>query len=177
MRSVSVCSLSRSVFAGLILLLISACAGRQETGTPPGLDGNEMYGQSDMEWVLENISIFATRTDLIRPDRATVRFLHGVREPVRITIFMGSWSVVAQIHVPELFAALRAADNRRLAVRVVGLDRRLRDRDGLALEYGIDTSLTIVIENRGLELGRIIEVPASDAAGDVVAILRSTLNR
>jgi len=175
MRWVPANSRLRTLLAGLCVVAVAACTPRQEAGTPPGLDGNEMYGQADMEWVLENISIFGTRTDLIRPDRASVTFLHDLRESITVTVFMGSWDVNAQIHVPELFAALREAENRRITVRIIGLDRRLRDRDGLAMNYGITASPTFVIEHRGIEIGRVIETPTRDAASDIMAIVQNAL--
>jgi hypothetical protein len=161
----------------IIITLLVACSTRRSPGTPPGLDGNEMYGQSDMEWVLENIVIFRTRTDLIRPDREAVRFLSQLRERITIKVFMGTWSVDAQIHAPELFSALQETGNRRVTVEVIGLDRRCRDRDGLSLTYGIVAPFTLVVEQNGIELGRVIETPVRDAASDVVAILQTSLGR
>lgn len=139
------------------------------------MDGNIMYGQGDMEFVMENIAIFRTRTELVRPDQEAVRYLQDLRERVTILVFMGSWCVDAQMHVPVLFKALQQADNKRITVRVIGLDRRKKDRDGLSETYGIDLTPTFVVEYKGREIGRIIEVPSRDAASDVVSILQGTL--
>ncbi len=141
------------------------------------MDGNIMYGQGDMEFVLENIAIFRTRTELIRPDPKTVRYLRDLKDRISIIVFMGSWCVDAQIHVPVLFKALLESANDRISVRVIGLDRRKKDRDGLTVEYGIEYTPTIVVEYKGREIGRIIEVPSVDMASDVVSILQSTLSR
>jgi len=158
-------------------LSLTACSPREEPGTPPGMDGNILYGQADMEYVLENIAVFRTRTDLIRPDPATVAYLRNLKTRITLKVFMGSWSVDAQIHVPELFKALLEANNDRITVRIIGLDRRKKDRDGLAEMYGIELTPTIVVEYKGREIGRIIEVPSKDAASDVVSILQGTLGR
>ena len=158
-------------------LLLTACSPREEPGTPPGMDGNILYGQADMEYVLENIAVFRTRTDLIRPDPSTVAYLRNLKKRITLKVFMGSWCVDAQIHVPELFKALLEADNDRISVCVIGLDRRKRDRDGLVEKYGIELTPTIVVEYKGREIGRIIEVPSKDAASDVVSILQGTLGR
>lgn len=159
------------------LFLLSSCSSRQESTSPPGLDGNEMYGVSDMEWVLENIAVFRTRTDLITPNRTAVEYLRGLKEPITLKIFMGSWSVTAQVHVPELFKALQLADNRYITVQVIGLNRRLLDVDGLAEIYDVTDTPTFIVVYKGRELGRIIETPAKDAATDVVSILHATMGR
>jgi|GEM_PF-1065734 len=164
----------RSKLITVTLFLLCACSSGT-SGTPAGMDGNIMYGQGDMEFVLDNIAVFRTRTELVRPDREAVRYLQDLRERVTILVFMGSWCVDAQMHVPVLFKALQQADNKRITVRVIGLDRRKKDRDGLSETYGIELTPTFVVEYRGREIGRIIEVPSRDAASDVVSILRRTL--
>lgn len=160
-----------------LLMVLISCSGTEEQITPPSLDGNVMYGQSDMQWVLDNISVFRTRTELISPQRETVRYLRDLRKSIVIKVFMGSWSVGAQIYVPELFKALLEADNKRIEVQVIGLDQRLMDRDGLAEKYEITVSPTFIVEYRGLEMGRIVEEPAGDPASDIVYILRNSMGR
>ncbi|MFC1500047.1 hypothetical protein ACFL6T_03390 [Candidatus Zixiibacteriota bacterium] len=165
-------------FSALVMVLLMASCGSSEQErafTPPGLDGNEMYGQSDMQWVLDNIAIFRSRTDLISPDREAVNYLRDLRKEVTILIFMGSWSVSSQIHVPELFATLQQVENRRITVKIIGMDRRLQDRDGMAIQYDISMLPTFVLEYRGVELGRIIETPSRSIAFDIITILSTSL--
>ena len=162
-----------------VALLAGGCgASDREAGsvTPAGLDGNEMYGQGDMTWVIEHIAVFRTRTDLISPDREAVRFLNNLRQPVTIMVFMGSWNVDAQIHVPALFATMREVDNNRITLKVIGLNQRLEDRDGLAARYEITASPTFVVRHRDIEIGRIIQTPTSGAAADIVAIIRTAVD-
>jgi hypothetical protein len=161
------------------LLLTSACSksADRRPGTPPGLDGLVMYGQSDMAWVLDHVTVFRTRTDLVRVPGEAVTYLHDLRQPVTILVFMGTWCEDAQRHVPVLFRALREASNPVITLRVIALDRNKRDRDGLVDRYQIAFSPTLVVEAQGRELGRVIETPQQDAASDIVAILRSTLPR
>ncbi len=168
-----------SLSALVVVLLIASCGSseQKEAVTPAGLDGNEMYGQGDMQWVLDNIAIFRSRTDLISPDRKVVTYLRDLRKDVTILIFMGSWNVSSQIHVPALFASLQQVENKRVSVTIVGMDRRLRDRDGLAERYEISALPTFVLEHRGVEVGRIIETPSRSIALDVITILSTSLGR
>ena len=114
---------------------------------------------------------------MIRAEPDAVEYLKELRERITIKVFMGSWCVDAQLHVPVLFKALLEADNDRITVLVIGLDRRKKDLDGLTGTYGIDFTPTFVIEHKGREIGRIIETPSKDAASDVVAILQGSLSR
>jgi len=159
-----------------LVLLFAACS-REAPGTPALMDGNIMYGQSGMAFVLDNIAVFRTRTELIRSEPDAVEYLKELREKITIKIFMGSWCVDAQLHVPVLFKALQEADNDRITVLVIGLDRRKMDLDGLTQTYSIDFTPTFVVEHKGREIGRIIETPSKDAASDVVAILQGSLSR
>ena len=172
-------SLAISLSALVVVLLAASCglSDREGAVTPAGLDGIEMYGQGDMQWVLDNIAIFRSRTDLISRDREVVTYLQDLRKEVTILIFMGSWNVSSQIHVPALFASLQEVQNRRLTVKIVGMDRRLRDRDGLAERYEISTLPTFVLEHEGIEIGRIIETPSRSIGLDVITILRTSLGR
>ncbi len=162
-----------------VLMFMIACSSSatEEFVTPPGLDGNEMYGQSDMQWVLDNIAVFRSRTDLISSERDAVAYLRDLRKEVTILVFMGSWNVSSQIHVPALFATLQQVDNKRITVKVIGMNRRLQDRDGLAERYDITTLPTLVLEHKGIEVGRIIETPSRSIALDVITILNTSLGR
>jgi hypothetical protein len=167
----------KAVLIPVVLLALDACSAPREELTPPGLDGNVMYGVSDMQWVLDNIVVFKTRTELISPNQQAADYLRDLRKSIDVKVFMGSWSVNAQIHVPALFSTLKRADNRRIVIQVIGLDQRLRDLDGLAEKYEISVSPTIIVEYRGTELGRILEEPTGDAASDIVDILRNSMGR
>ena len=159
------------------LVLLPAACSREAPGTAARMDGNIMYGQSGMGFVLDNIAVFRTRTELVSSDPNAVEYLKNLRERITIKIFMGSWCVDAQLHVPVLFKALQKADNDRITIQVIGLDRRKKDLDGLTEIYDIDFTPTFVVEHKGREIGRIIETPSKDAASDVVAILRGSLSR
>jgi hypothetical protein len=174
-RGFALCLLAAFIVVTVLGACSSSGGGGDEQVTPAGLDGNEMYGQADMQWVLDNISVFRTRTDLISPDRDAASYLNDLRQPITIMVFMGSWSVDAQIHVPSLFATMQEVDNDRITLRIIGLNRYFEDRDGLATRFEITASPTFVIMHRNIELGRIIEAPSTNPAADIVTILRTGL--
>ncbi len=146
-------------------------------GTPPGVHDGILHGIAGMDYVTGHFPVFASRTELVSVPRASVEYLEGLRVPIRLKLFMGTWCHDSQMYVPHLFKALQQADNRRISLQIVGMDRRKQDRDGLCAQYDIAFSPTLVVEREGLELGRIVEVPVDDMATDLVAILRNTLSR
>ena len=166
-----------ALLAGALLLVVACSSGspREEAGTPAGIDGGIMYGQSGMDFVLENFPVFRTRTELVSVSRDAVEFLRGLRERVTIKIFLGTWCEDAQIHVPILFKALQRADNDRITIQIIAMDQRKRDRDGLVELYQVAYTPTFVVEHKGIEIGRVVETPIDDAAQDIVTILRNNL--
>ncbi|MFC1628295.1 TlpA family protein disulfide reductase [Gemmatimonadota bacterium] len=168
-----------SLSALAVVLFAVSCGSSDQEGsvTPAGLDGIEMFGQGDMQWVLDNIAIFRSRTALISSEREAVTYLRDLRKEITILIFMGSWNVSSQIHVPALFATLQQVDNKRITVKIIGMDRRLQDRDRVAERYDVSTLPTFVLEHKGIEVGRIIETPSRSIALDVITILRTSLGR
>lgn len=146
-------------------------------GSPPGITDGDLHGVADMAYVVEHFPVFATRTELVSVPEETVSYLEELRRPIHLILFLGTWCHDAQVHVPHLFKALRRADNRRISMQVVGMDRRKEDRDGFCADYDIAYSPTLVVLHEGRELGRVVEVPVEDMATDLVSILRSTLSR
>ncbi len=169
----------RALSMGALFLVVACSSGApgEEAGTPAGMDGGIMYGQSGMDFVLENFPVFRTRTDLVSVSRDAVEFLRALKEKVTIKIFLGTWCQDAQIHVPFLFKALQRADNDRITVRIIAMDQRKLDRDGLVEWYQVAFTPTFVVEHKGIEIGRVVETPIDDAAQDIVAILRNNLGR
>jgi hypothetical protein len=163
--------------AVFVLVACSSGSSRDRGGTPAGIEAGIMYGQSGIDFVIENFTVFRTRTESAMVSPEAVGFLRDLREPVTIKVFLGTWCRDAELHVPVLFKALQRADNSRITVRVIAMDRRKQDRDGLVDQYQIGYTPTFVVEHDGLEIGRVVETPIADAAQDIVAILRNNLGR
>ena len=168
----------RSLVFALLLLVACSCGSRdRERVSPPSMDGNVMYGQSGMSYVLENFPIFRTRTELVDAPAEAVQFFQRLDEPITIKLFMGTWCTDSQLHVPVLFKALREADNDLITLQIIAMDRRNQDLDGMVERYDVALSPTFVVEHEGIELGRVVETPLTDAATDIASILRDNLGR
>lgn len=163
----------------VVFVILAASCGRgpkeQEKTTPAGMEAGMMYGVSDLDWVVSTFPIFKKRMELIRPDAASVAYLHDLKKPVLIRVFMGTWCTDSQTYLPVLFRAVTEASNPRITMQIIGLDRRKKDIDGLAERFHVELSPTVIVENEGYPLGQVVEVPQDDMARDVVRILQTTL--
>jgi hypothetical protein len=96
-------------------------------------------------------------------------------EPARIEVVFGDWCGDSYDHVPPLVAALRAAANPGLQLVLVGVDRKKQDPTGSAARLCVERVPTIVVFRDSVELGRVIETPATTMDLDVAHILHAVL--
>ena len=168
--------LGRSLAGALVVAVIAGCSSEPALRrSPPVVDGGILYGIADQTFLLQRFPVFRDRTALVIPDPEAVGYLRGLRRPITLTLFMGTWDLDAQTHVPLLLKALQEAVNRYLEVDIVGLNRRLEDRDGWTEHYQVTHSPTVMVESGGLEIGRVVGEPLIDLAADVAAIIRTGL--
>lgn len=90
---------------------------------------------------------------------------------VEVLIFNATWCPDCRREVPRFFKVLDQAGLSALPVTLIGLDRTLRDAEGLAAQWGVKAVPTFVFLRGGSELGRIVERPASTLEGDIARIL------
>jgi len=96
-------------------------------------------------------------------------------EPARIEVVFGDWCQDSYDHLPPLVAALRAAANPGLDLVLVGVDRKKQDPTGAAARLGVERAPTIVVFRDEVELGRVIEIPATTMDLDVARILHAVV--
>lgn len=104
------------------------------------------------------------------PDADVVARLKAAA-PARIDVVFGSWCGDSFEGLPPLVAALRAAGNPGLELELTGLDRSLRDPGGVAERLRVERVPTVVVSRGGVELGRVVETPATTMDRDVAILL------
>jgi thiol-disulfide isomerase/thioredoxin len=98
---------------------------------------------------------------LIRATNAGTSFL----------VFFGTWCSDSRREVPHF---LKIADDCGIdssRIRLYGLDRSKKSRDGLTEKYHIDRVPTFIFLKDGDEIGRITEKPTGTLEADMLAIL------
>jgi thiol-disulfide isomerase/thioredoxin len=114
---------------------------------------------------------YARRTRIYHPDAAMVAKLAGVKRPVQILAFFGTWCQICKHHLPALLATLDAARNPKLELSLVGIDENVAEPRGLITQYRVMTTPTILVLVDGQELGRIEEDPRISVEADLADIL------
>ena len=109
---------------------------------------------------------------LAEPAPEIVDALRRHPRDARITVVLGTWCGDSRGQVPPLLAALSAAANPRLEVEVVGILRGFLQPAEWIRERQIINVPTVLVEEGGREIGRVVETPALDSIEeDLVAIL------
>lgn len=112
------------------------------------------------------------RLELAEPVPEAVADLGRHGRETKITVVLGTWCGDSRKQVPPLLAALRAADNPKLQVEVVSILRGFEQPAAWIRDHQIINVPTILVEEEGREIGRVIETPALETVEeDVAAIL------
>ncbi len=142
--------------------------------------GNEMLiGQCSRSALIEPpfADWFSPNYDSYLVDSFTCTFIRPLLANKSITIFMGTWCGDSRREVPRVLKMLDCCgfpENRLKLVMVSNLDTAYK-KSPQHEEAGrnIVRVPTIIVEDNGLEIGRIIEFPRISLEKDMLAILRN----
>jgi len=113
----------------------------------------------------------ASWAEAYQADPAALATIRVHSADVEVLIFNATWCPDCRREVPRFFKALDQAGLSALPLTLLGLDRTLRDAEGLAAQWGIKAVPTFIFLRDGAELGRIVERPTSTLEGDIARIL------
>ncbi len=97
-------------------------------------------------------------------------FLQSLSQPTVVKVFFGQWCHDSQREVPRLIQLFEKANNSNIEVVYYGLDTNKSDAAGIAEAHEIKKTPTIIIEQSGQEIGRILEFPTTDWPTDIEAL-------
>lgn len=146
---------------------------RAGSGAPP-LQVPVWYGPLEIARVEAAFPEYRSGREAYEPDPAMVAILAGARLRYELTVAMGTWCSDSRALVPALEKVVDAlGDGSALArPRLLGIDRA---KATLAVEWPfgpVELVPTVVVSSGGVELGRIVETPASGRVErDLVNIL------
>ncbi|TAP38668.1 thioredoxin family protein [Alteromonas sp. KUL49] len=113
---------------------------------------------------------FEKHKDDVNYSSEQTAFLQSISQPTLVKIFFGQWCHDSQREVPRLIQLFEKANNDNIEVVYYGLDTNKSDEAGLAEANEIKKTPTIIIEQNGQEIGRILEFPAADWPTDIEAL-------
>jgi hypothetical protein len=119
---------------------------------------------------------FNTNYDSYLVDSFTCKFISPLLSDKHITIFMGTWCGDSRRKVPRFLKMLDCCEfpMNQLTLIMVGNSDSLYKKSPQHEEAGrnIVRVPTIIIEQKGAEVGRIIEFPVTSLEKDLLSILR-----
>jgi hypothetical protein len=122
-----------------------------------------------------------------QPNANAVQLLRCYNEPTTVLIFFGSWCSDSKSELPRFFTILDLVKNKNFSANLFGLDRTKKDAAGFAEACKIEKVPTFIFLRgardfaangvalnapTNVELGRIIETPATSLEQDWVKILK-----
>ena len=129
-------------------------------------------GEMNESTLWETVPVWRSLMESYKPDAAAVAKLKKASADTEVTVVFGTWCPDSRNYVPRLLQALHTAQNSKLRIKLVGIDNQFRQPVNTIQPRGIINVPTVIVEQGGRELGRIIETPAAKTMEeDLVAIL------
>lgn len=100
------------------------------------------------------------------------RQLDSLCSGLKFVVVMGTWCSDSKREVPRFFKVLDSAHASQDTILLYGVDRSKQNALGTAATYDIEKVPTIIVFDKGKELGRIVESPHESTEYDLLEILR-----
>ncbi len=135
-------------------------------------------GPLSLDRVFEVVPVWRTLMEHYQPGAAAVAAIKGSTQKTTVTVALGTWCPDSKYHVPRLLKAIREAGNRKITVKLIGIANKFAAPPDVIARLKITKVPTIIVERRGVEIGRITENPVADTIeDDLAAILTGKINR
>jgi len=132
----------------------------------------DLVGEVDPERLWRQLPAWRARRDAAEPDPKALAALRDGRAEITLTCVFGAWCHLSRESLPPLLKTVEAAGNERVRVRLIGLDDRFQEPHDAIRRLRLVNVPTLVVERAGVEVGRVVETPATESLeGDLVAIL------
>ncbi len=129
--------------------------------TPDSVAVPLLLGLIEEKHLFERCPVFSENRDKYQPNSVILSRIESINPNVRIICFLGTWDPLSQEVVPKLLRILQLSYMPDVTVNLIGLNRELQDRAGLAEYHKVQGIPTILFYFRGHELGRVVGRPTS----------------
>ena len=125
---------------------------------------NDLETEPYNEW-------FSKNYDVAHPNDATFLKLHKALQGKSITIVMGTWCGDSKIYVPYFFKLMDLVKT-DIPIKIIAINKEKKAKGVDLNKYDIKRIPTfIVYDEKGKELGRIVESPRYSIEDDLLDIL------
>ena len=131
-----------------------------------------LTGEMNLDRLWETVPVWKATMENYKPGAADVAALNGIDKETNLTLLYGTWCGDSKYYIPRLLKALSAASNRKLHVKLVGIDNQFREPADTVQSRRLTNVPTVIVERDGREIGRVVETPATKTfEQDLAAIL------
>ena len=121
----------------------------------------DLVGLIKEEELFERFPVFSENREQYQPNSVILSRIEAINPNVRIICFLGTWDDLSREVIPGLLRIIQMSYLPDVTVNLIGLNRKLKDRAGLADYHRVQGIPTILFYFRGHELGRIVGRPTS----------------
>ena len=157
------------LLATLLMLSGVAVAGCKSVS-----DEQPKVGDISEQELLTTFPIFNQAYDAFSLSERDKRTIDTWPENLTIDVYFGTWCHDSEREVPRLLKLLDYYPSEKLTM--VALDYQKQDPKGLAKQNGVRFTPTIIVKLEGVEVGRIIERPASNLIGAIDLMIKKHLS-
>jgi hypothetical protein len=130
-------------------------------------------GHLSIDRMFEVAPVWRSLMEHYRPNPAAVAAIKGTNRKTTVIVAVGTWCPDSKYHVPRLLKAIAEANNKNITVKLVGIANKFKAPPDVIARLKITKVPTVIVERRGVEIGRITENPvAATIEEDLAAILR-----
>lgn len=149
----------------IMLLLAAGCAHQNQSVAILRQVGGEqlILGEVEYREILRHFPAWKKEEDRrSEASPALVERVRQINEPLEVLCYFGSWCGDSREALPIFMKTLNAAQNQRITVKLIGVDRKKDDPGHTAKPYGIELVPTFILFRNGEEIGRMIEFPMKE---------------
>ena len=104
-------------------------------------------------------------------NQTAVAALKLVTTSTKITVIIGTWCSDCYRETPRFIRLIAEIANPNFQVTYIGVDRSKQDPEGASAQFSFSRIPTFIVEQNGVEVGRIVEEPQSSLEADLAAML------
>lgn len=159
---------SASPGSGASLVITTEGIERKSILQPP------MIGHITLVNLFERFPMFSTKRDQYQPDEEILSEISALNPSLSLLCFIGTWHATCRNEVPKILRILDDVQLPDVSIVMIGVDRTLNDKAGMASFHEVDALPTLIILDQGVELGRISGKSEARIEKQVLQILQSS---
>ena len=133
--------------------------------------GTVLVGKTTQGALMRDVPAFWNGYRDYTPRKDIVGRIASAKGPFDILVFFGTWCKDSVSEVPKILRILDMAGNGDLRLALYGVDRAKKEGLGMSEKFTIQRVPTTIVLRDGIELGRIVEYPATSNEEELLKIL------